>query len=233
MALALSGELSDYDFDSKDIKLLAKGLDIAKKASDKFHGERHINSLVKNYKRFVKDNKNSINSDERVVTHSIVFHDSYKALTKRSTNTLGIVLEELYEGLGSALIYLDEAQKLKLDPKFVSKVTYAIKKHSIGNLLPRKSVESKILFDLDELDSFEPKRFVNVFEFLKFGFDAQMRAAASHLKLRSKLGFYFDWSMAEFDKKKNKFLEGIVNFRDKVEAAKKDFKNLDDVIQGY
>lgn len=218
-------------FTSKDLKVLSVGEEIAKKTKDKFHGIAHIKTLLEDYKKFKKDNS-SIGTDDKVVAHSIVYHDSYKAQKTRSKLTLGIILEEMYEGLGSAFIYKKEAQKAKIDPEFLNKVVYAIRKHSIGNILPRATKEAQILFDLDELDSFDPKRYVKASEYLDFSLDTQVRLAISHLKMRTKMGFYFEWTKAEFDKKKNKFIEGVISLRDKVLQAKKDMEKLDDVIQG-
>lgn len=193
----------------KDSEIVELGLALLKKTKDKVHGIDHVKALWKSYLAFKKAHPNKVYFDDRVMAQAIVFHDIWKAQADRSKYFFKVLLEEYFEGSWSANIYREHALMLKIDKKIIEKVAYAIKKHSSGNLLPRSTNEAKLLFDLDELEFFKFKRFKKGFQNFKFGVDRQITAAKTYFKMRSKTGFYFDWSNSKFEKRKNKFLQGL------------------------
>lgn len=208
-------------FSQKDNKLIKKGLLLAKNSLDSSHGVAHIKALRDFYLDFRKDNGPKVKTDDRVMAHSIVFHDIYKMQTPRSKGTLGILLEEAYEGLGSAKIFRKHAIKTGLENDLIKKIAYAIRKHSTFNLLPRSTNEAKLLFDLDDLEGFNIDRFKQIFNEFKFSVDTQVKVATNYIAFRSKTGFYYDWSREMFEKRKNKFLEEFFKLRDDTVAKLK------------
>lgn len=198
-----------HKLNKKDNQIVELGLSLLKKTKDGVHGVDHVKALWKSYLDFKKANPNKMYLDDRVMAQAIVFHDIWKAQADRSKYFFKVILEEYFEGSWSADIYREHALMLKIDKKVIEKVVYAIKKHSTGNLLPRSTNEAKLLFDLDELEFFKFRRFKKGFENFKFGVDRQVAAAKSYFRMRSKKGFYFDWSHEKFEKRKNKFLNGL------------------------
>lgn len=209
MSKHLFSKIDSGQFTSKDKKLLIIGANLAGKTSDKAHGINHIKAIRDSYIQFRMDNSPKIVPDDRVMAHSIVFHDIYKMLKVRSKNTIGIIAEEAYEGLGSARIFANKAHSVGLDTKLASNVIYAIRKHSLFNILPRITKEARLLFDLDDLEGLNVDRYKEMFNQFKFDINTQIKIVASYLKMRSKMGFYYDWSRAVFDKKKDKFMEEL------------------------
>lgn len=208
--------IKNIKLNKKEKKVINLGLSVLAKTKDAIHGLEHVKSLADSYTKFKKDNPSKLFLDDSVMAQAIVFHDVWKAQAERSKYLLKVLYEEYFEGTKSANIYREHALMLKIDKDIIEKVSYAIKKHSTGTLLPRRTNEAKLLFDLDELEFFDFDRFKNGFKDFKFGVDRQVAAAIAYFKMRSKTGFYFDWSHHIFEKKKNKFLEGLQKLRKEI-----------------
>jgi len=197
----------------KDKRILHKGLHLAITSKDIVHGIEHVMTLRDSYLAFKKAHSSRIKLDKRVMAQAIVFHDVWKTQARRSEYFLKVLFEEYFEGSRSADIYRGYAYNFNIDRNVIENVSYAITKHSTGTLFPRRTNEAKLLFDLDELEFFNIERFKKGFNNFKFGVDRKLAAAVTYLKLRSKRGFYFDWSHAMFENRKKRFLEGLDKLR--------------------
>lgn len=207
-------DVSNYT--QKDRKLVSVGFNMMEQSVDEVHGIPHVLTLAENYVAFRKDT--GISADERVLGHTFVFHDTWKALRgPGATEGLPYYYEQVYEGLGSAFIFKREAEKVGLEKDTMSEVFYAIRKHSLVNLLPRLTTAAKIVFDMDELHMWDPERFIGGFEKIRISLNKKIAVAMTMINHRTRTGFYFDWSRNLFEERRKKILEYI----DKSRSASK------------
>ncbi len=176
-------------------------------SKDPLHDINHVFTLKDNYEEFNKDT--GIKTEEKVMLHSIVFHDSFKAMNPRAISGIRLVWDEIYEGLGAAKIFRKQAKKVKLDKDLTNKVMYTIRKHPLFNFLPRETKEAKLLFDLDELEFWNFERFKKSFSVFQFDLNRHIEATLAYLKHRTNKGFYFEWSRHKFEKNKPNFIEEL------------------------
>lgn len=173
-------------------KFCMKALDLMGKSDDPMHDIHHVSSMLNNLSVWLKSQEGMrirpyINFD--ILILSICWHDTWKA-SKKSPNLLNIIYYQLYEGIGSSKLFKKYAHDL--DDEVIDKVSYAIRKHSQFQILPRKTLESKILRDLDLIEMWDHERLKRSKEkfFLhnKFGFVF----LKYYLKLKDSRT-YFDW----------------------------------------
>jgi hypothetical protein len=185
-------------FDSKDIKITKIGLKFTQNSLDPVHDLGHLYRMMGSYFQFKKSNENpKLNISDRVMVHSIVWHDVWKTLRRQSFKGVKLISDEIYEGIGSMRIFARYAKKLHLDAPLIKKVKYAIRKHATISILPRSTRESRLLNDLDELDFWNVKR-------LKLGiqnYRYRYLAAQKYFKYRLKKAFYYPWTQTKFERK--------------------------------
>lgn len=131
---------------------------IMKQSNDPIHDNNHVFEMSQRLIRLIKKRPNIKQEiDIQSTLLSIYWHDTWKAINYTS-NPLRLWLNDIFEGIGSANLFKRNAMKLNLDNKIISKVYYAIRKHSNYQILPTRSAEAKLLQDLDELEFWNFKR---------------------------------------------------------------------------
>ncbi|RJQ37332.1 hypothetical protein C4559_03760 [Candidatus Microgenomates bacterium] len=184
------------------------------KSKDPLHNQFHVFRILDDLNAFLKENKeidiNKINYE--VLLLSICWHDTWKS--KRFPGSIGLLFYQLIkDGTGSMALFKRYAKKTTLDKEILKETKYAIKKHGEFQILPRKTLESKILKDLDLLEKWSLERLkplekkylvpekinLKLLRLAKFYFD-------HFLFPMKKSKFYFKWSQIEFKKRKTFFL---------------------------
>lgn len=147
---------------SKSTILLCKhALEIMRKSKDPLHDHNHVLRMTLFLSRILEKKEELKNKiDLEIMMLSIFWHDTWKA-KKYSTNPLKLLINDFYEGLGSAFLFKKEALKAKIDQEVISRVEYCIRKHSNYQLLPTLTHEAKMLKDLDEIELWNQKRILN------------------------------------------------------------------------
>lgn len=160
------------------------GIKFMDEGNDLHHDSNHIHNILDhldfllNAKPKLKDHINF-----STLLPSICWHDVWIAKQKPK-NILDLIRHQIVEGEESAKLWLSHSQHL-LPENHTSDVYYCIRKHSSVQFLPAFTLEAKILCDLDKLELWNIKRFLN-----------KNNTIASHKKLYSKyiVRLYFQYS---------------------------------------
>lgn len=132
-------------------KACREALFIMKKSNDPIHDLKHVENVFKNIDIFLKNNKGRT-VDFDVLILAVCWHDVYKA-TNGSNKICRLIYNQFVEGIASSKIFRKNAKKYNFSRKFSRQVCYAIRKHSHIQFLPRMTVEARILYDGDKIDS--------------------------------------------------------------------------------
>jgi len=200
--------------------LCSEGIEIMRKSVDLNHDENHLFRIFADLNRFLQEesqiDKSKINFE--VLLLSICWHDVWKS-KRFPTDIISLIFDQIWDGLGSMNMFTKRASKLKLEQKLIRSVKYSIRKHARFQILPTKTIEAKILRDLDGLEEWSlirleslKKRYlvpgktnpklVKLARLAKFWFDCFMAKATDSR-------FYFQWSKSEFRKRKKAYRKEV------------------------
>jgi len=208
---------SEICFPDSILALCEEGIEIMRSTVDPIHNEEHIFRILHDLDRFLKEedqiDQSKINFE--ILLLSICWHDVWKS-GRFPTNPISLLLDQILEGSGSARIFAKRARTTSLGTRLVRSVVYSIRKHSRFQILSIKTPEAKILKDLDNLEEWSLEKLNSLKEkFLipdqikpkllklaKFWFDYFMAKTTDS-------GFHFQWSKAEFAKRKELYLKEV------------------------
>jgi hypothetical protein len=190
------------------------GLKRMSKSIDPLHNHLHVLCLLENLGGLLRNERGLLkqNVDYAVLLISVIWHDIWKS-KRFDKNALKLMFDQLYEGRGSAKMVAAEMRKAGgFSEQTIENVAYAIRQHSIIHK-KRKTIESKMLKDVDELSKWNINRikfFIKKVRPRKIGprlatiyedyFDWFMKGA--------KPKFYFRWAKREFARLKKTYLRG-------------------------
>ncbi len=128
------------------------------KSIDPLHNHMHVVCLLDNFAGLLKNERGLLKQDldYNALLISIIWHDIWKS-KRFDKGAMKLIFDQLYEGRGSAKIVAAEMKKAGFQRETIKKVTYAIQQHSIVHK-KRKTIESKILKDMDELSKWNIDR---------------------------------------------------------------------------
>jgi hypothetical protein len=187
------------------------------KSRDPLHNFEHVEAMMNDLQQFMNEDKtmkwNKV--DMEAVILAIYWHDVWKS-KKFSKSIKTMLAHNMYEGIGSMRIFGRYAKKFKIGKLTSKRVSYAIRKHSLLQFLPKRSVESKILFDLDNLQQWSVKRIVDMIKafgnlrnlnpiFFKM---ADLYFRRRMLKINENK-YYFKWSQGQLTARRKVFLKEI------------------------
>jgi hypothetical protein len=160
----------NFKLNKNSLRLCREASKILKRSKDALHGQDHVSRMIKMLSEILSKHPTLRKKiDLETIILSIFWHDAWKAF-RRPTNALNFLTDNYYEGYGSATLFRKYALKMRLKKSLLSGVTYAIKKHPNSFFLP-KTIEGKILQDLDEVELWNFKRIIskdNIFNSGKF-----------------------------------------------------------------
>ncbi|MEK7171170.1 MAG: hypothetical protein AAB774_02600 [Patescibacteria group bacterium] len=199
--------------DTKTATLCHDGLLRMARTRDPLHDDQHIYRILSNLERFLEKNKD-LEINFSVLLLAICWHDSWKA-TRFPTKPSTLVIDQYWDGYGSARIFKQVANQAGLNPKITRAATYAIREHGRLKFLKTKILEAKILQDIDSLDEWSLDRFEplkekylvkdpnpSLIRLAKFYFD-------NFMKKQTDKKFWFDWSKAEFNVRKQIYVKEV------------------------
>lgn len=187
---------------------------------DPFHDNSHVTGILANLDQFLTENRElSISKiNFPVLLLAICWHDVWKS-QGNFTNRKNTVFREFYEGVGSMRIFSKSSNGFSLPPDVIRKTKYAIRKHSTFQLFPKRTLESKILYDMDSLEVWDFGRLKKALDKMG-GIDhigpSLIRVGKFYFQhwMMKKTGsnLYFSWTRGEFLKRKAKFLDQAFAF---------------------
>ncbi len=194
-----------------------EGIRLMSKSPDPLHNHHHILNMLKDLDLMLS-NDHEINWKKvnfNVLLLSITWHDIWKS-QRLPKSRKKLVYHWFAEGIGSMRLFSKETKKYHFDPMITKKVRYAIRKHPYFQLLPKRTIESKILKSLDELEDFSIDRF-------KEGLNSIHELSEVSPRLASLFRFYYQhwisrkngygskysWSRIEYQKRKHVFFTQI------------------------
>ncbi len=190
--------------------MIDKALDIMSKTNDPAHNLGHIERLLKKTNRFIRESANNYKVDREIILLSICWHDVWKV--QRRPTMVSFFYHQWYEGIGSMIMFQKQAKFVGIPQDIVDKVSYAIRKHSFFQILPTRSIEAKLLRDVDTLDRWNPARTKVI---LKNIDKTNIYILDLYLFFMRHIGFRFnfDWSKNEVDKIKPLFFKEMSEFK--------------------
>lgn len=197
------------------ILMCEAGIEIMRKSKTPNYDERHIFSIFLNLDRFLDEEKGADKSkiNFEVLLLAICWHDVWK--TKRfPLNLISLLFYQMREGIGSMDMFSQVAEVFGLDKRLIRAVRYAIRKHSSLQFFPIKTLEGRILKDMDSLEEWSLERVKSlkeeylIFGVMNLGILKLAKFYFDHFMVKDlATSFYFDWSRAEFTKRKEIFLK--------------------------
>lgn len=142
-----------------------KGIEIMTESRDPLHDEKHIFSLLDNLSVFLREEREvkNLKIDFCVLLLAICWHDVWKS-RRFPSNIFKFIYHYFGEGWGSRRVFLRAVSDVEILEGIAGEVGYAIRKHPGKQWFKHKSIESKILWDLDTLDGWNIRRLTDLLE---------------------------------------------------------------------
>ncbi len=141
--------------DSITTNLCVEGLSRMTKTRDPLHDDQHIHRIIKDLGIFLEQTKLDVNFG--VLLIAICWHDIWKS-TRFPTKLTTLLIDQYWDGYGSARIFKQAATKAGLDCATAHASIYAIREHGRLRLTKTKTLEARVLQDLDSLDEWSLTR---------------------------------------------------------------------------
>ncbi len=140
--------------------LYEQGIDLMARSIDPHHDATHIARLLESLDEFIRTDefrRLAGNVDLKVIFIAILWHDCWRA-HKETEHCVPLFWLTVYEGIGASRHFDRAARSAGVEPAFCKAVTYAIRKHSLFQFWPIKTLEAKILKVVDALDMYSLDR---------------------------------------------------------------------------
>jgi hypothetical protein len=207
----------------KDVKSLClDAIEIMKCSKDPRHDYVHVNDIIQSLDTLINHEKHTI--DYNVLLPAICWHDTWHALQSPTNNVLTLLYRFFYEGIGSAKLFHKYTNTRSIQYDIRKKILKAITKHVRTGwkildyiFYTPNNIETKILKDLDELDTWSIKRIQTL---KKIFFKNKLQAHnlwimkwyfTNFMMNNSNNIFYLDYSKHEFELRKKVFIHWIIH----------------------
>ncbi len=140
--------------------LYEQGIDLMDRSIDPHHDATHIARLLDSLDEFMRTDEFQRMADRinvKVIFMAILWHDCWRA-HKETERCVPLFWLTMYEGIGASRYFAKAAKLAEVEPAFGEAVTYAIRKHSLFQFWPIKTLEAKILKVVDALDMYSLDR---------------------------------------------------------------------------
>jgi len=205
------------DISPRTFEMAEEAVRIMERSIDPLHNEKHIFRMLDDLDCLLKEEKaidqKKINFE--VLLLAIFWHDIWRSY-RFPLNVISLLFGNVRDGKGSMTMFSKIAEVVGLDKQTTKEVKYAIRKHSSLQFLPLKTVEGKLLKDLDGLEEWSWERIQPLKEkYLVFGtIDLKLLRLAKfyfdHFMVKDAVtSFYFDWSKKEFSERKKAYLKEV------------------------
>jgi hypothetical protein len=188
-------------------KLMARSVD---PLHDLRHVERMVGLMDKNMSGIRKQAQGEEPVNFEVMLLAIYWHDTWKA-ERDPKNIYSMAYGQLMEGVLCARKFRKYARKVGLDKDLIKNTAYVIRKHSQLQVLPTRTVEARILKDLDKLEKWNYERFKAVRE-ESFVFDSRvlMPLFRLYMSLDGEAKLYYEWAKEEFRMRRTVYFDKLM-----------------------
>lgn len=173
-------------------------------SKDPYHDRTHAERMLHDFSFLLKTEEAVAQAlNPEVVILSICWHDTWKA-GRVGQSSLDLLIHQFWDGLGSLRIFERAAKAADLDPELRKQVSYAIRKHAHFQFLPIRTLEAKVLRDLDDLDLWSEERLERGKGIFAFAAEWRVKIFRRTI-IQQKLTT--DWAIREREKRSQKFLD--------------------------
>jgi hypothetical protein len=191
------------------LKICEEGVNRMGKSIDPHHDRSHVARLFNHLSYLISSDKQLrkiINFN--VLLPAICWHDVW--ISRQNAQSLSkLVLNNIVEGLLSAKLFYSYAHTYIQHPQLMQ-IYYVIKKHSSVQLFPLRTLEAKVLADLDKLELWNNKRFLNKSNtYVSNRYVYQKYIVRLYFYYSHKMGMYFKELEKELKKFSNEFWKEV------------------------
>ncbi len=209
------------------IELCERAAHIMQNSKDPVHAYPHVLNILKELDDFL-NKEYSVNQqdiDFNILLPAIFWHDSWKSTQEQTKSLLVFIYQQIMDGFGSARMMKPVAKELGISRDIRKAIQHAILRHSHPLFLfpstkryiwTPKTLEGKILRDLDFLDSWHLKRFKTIKEHhLKLGNTEEYVKKIglwwinNVMKRTNGTELFFEFSLQKFKRRKDKMMAEI------------------------
>ncbi|MFA5828395.1 MAG: hypothetical protein WC841_03515 [Candidatus Shapirobacteria bacterium] len=201
------------------MRLCREGIERMKKSIDPAHDEKHVENILENIDGFLESKEVKVERiNFEILLVAICWHDVWKS-TRMPDSIVSVLVNQIWDGWGSAKVYKREVKLGKEENKRLRKVFWIIGNHprDMTVHMPfRTYLETKILKDADRLERWNLKRHVDFFEKLALVRDVEsqkwVRWLIKFFKKKYTLWsdsdkkYYFRWAKDEFRKRREMYI---------------------------
>jgi len=195
----------------KNLALSLEGIKRMSLGQDVLHDERHVWRMLKDAILLGQEEKLKINW--AVLLPAICWHDVW-TVKKMPSGLWQFLKEYSWDGIGSAKIFNQEAKKIGLEETTKKAVAYAIRQHPAWHLGGHKTLEAKILWDVDNLETWSWERMGPIDEKLKENNKENRKEIKKlewyfrwFMRRKNSSRLYFNWSKKEWEKRKERYVK--------------------------
>lgn len=205
------------------LALCDQGIELMEKSIDGLHDHNHVLRIVQNLNDFLANTqelkKEDINFN--VLLPAICWHDSWKSM-RFPKNLFHLAYHMYMDGIGSSKLFKKATKNKQIPKKMKKEIAYAIKKHAMLQFRKPKTIEAKLLKDMDKLDEWALERLKEVEKKMLKDLHLNkktIRLAIFYFKrkmLKTKESkFHFEWSKKEFQKRKQIYIDYVSEYIEK------------------
>jgi hypothetical protein len=203
---------NEIELDEKVRLFCEEGFACMQESTDPVHGIGHIQRIIKTVIKFAEDNP-SLRIDFSVLLPAIAWHDVWRA-SNFKPNLVRAVHAQFFEGQNADKLVRTKMKEKGFDQAFIEKVTYCVRVHPGVYKGERKTLESKILNDLDELDSWAPERLQEIKAYLTQNRKGRMllpllKRATGVIISKANHTYYFESVQRERDRRFPEFAKQV------------------------
>lgn len=192
------------DLAANELELCRQAMDKMATSADAHHDETHVFRMLDYLDDFIGTPEFEQRCLEKinlkVLFIAILWHDVWRT-EKEPASIWALVWSSFWEGIAAGEKFHRAARQAGLEGVLARKARYAIRKHAIVQILPLRTLEAKILADMDNLDCMSLDRVYPIEKRYLCEESASVitlwvaRAAVwIFVETKSEKSFYFDWA---------------------------------------
>ena len=191
-----------------------EGIERMRSSIDPAHNVGHSERIIADLDKFVEENK-ELEVDFETLLISLSWHDVWRA-TNFKPNLIDLLISNYREGTNAAKLVTMEMEKEGFGQNLTDKVKYCVERHPgpHPSETKRETIESRILHDLDQMDSWSGGRLQEIKNYISENPKGKyllpmLRMGKSFILKAASHGYYFKSSQRERDIRYPEFVKQV------------------------